>query len=119
MAKERLKPSSYHMNLAAISLHDGPRGRSVLESHSNAIAAVRQRVTVNHMPTGRIFVQRSNLQGVARLPSVFRKYASTARTNVIGVSLLFSFGTQGRTVRDAHHYDDRQPPFHSASVLRV
>ncbi len=104
---------------AAISLYDGPRDRAALEFHSDAIAVVRQPVTVNHFGTDRIFIQRSKPQVVARSPGVFREYTSAARTDVIGVRLLFSVGTHGRTVREAHYHDYRQPRFHSARELRV
>ena len=75
---------------------------------------------MNHLPAGRITVQRSNPYRVAQLPEVFREYTSAVWTDVIGVRpLLFSIGTCRLTVREAHHDDDRQPPFRSATEPAV
>src|SRR5947208_7878579 len=100
---------------AVISPYDGPCDGVILEVHSDTVAVVRQSLTVNHLPAGRISVQRGNPQRVARLPSVSREYASAAWTDVIRVGLLFSIAPRRRTVREAHNYNDQQPPFHPAS----
>src|SRR6266571_2278720 len=90
---------------AAIFAYDGPRDGATLELHPHAIAVVRQPLTINDLAAGQIFVQRSNLYHVARLPRVFREYASAVWADVIGVRPL-SIGTRRFTVSEAHHGDD-------------
>jgi len=108
------------LNRAAISLQSGPLDGATLEVHSDAVAVVRQPLAMNHLPAGRITVQRSNPYRIAQLPEVFREYTSAVWTDVIGVRpLLFSIGTCRLTVREAHHDDDRQPPFRSATEPAV
>jgi len=91
-----------------------------MEFHSDAIALVRQPLTISHLPAGRITVQRGDPYDVAQLPELFRKYASAVWTDVIGVRpLSVSIGTCRLTVRKAHHDDDRQPPFRPATEFVV
>ena len=91
-----------------------------MEFHSDAIAVVRQPLTISHLPAGRITVQRGDPYSVAQLPEAFREYTSAVWTDVIGVRpLLFSIGTCRFTVREAHYNDDRQPPFRPATELVV
>jgi hypothetical protein len=99
---------------AAIFVQGGPRDGGTLELYSDAIAVVRQPLTINDLPAGRIFVQRSNLYHVAKLPRVFREYASAVWTDVVGVRPLFSIGTHRFTGCEVHHGDDGEPPFDSA-----
>lgn len=108
------------LNEAVIPLHCGPLDIIAMEFHSDAIAVVRQLLTISYLPAGRITVQWSNPYRVAQLPDVFRKDASTAWTDVIGIRpLLFSIGTCRLTVREAHHDDNGQPPFRPATELVV
>ena len=86
-----------------------------MKLHSDAIAVVRQLLTINHFPTGRIFIQWSKPYQVAKLPGVVREYASAMCTDVIGERLLLSIGTRTIWLREAQYDDDRQPPFHSAT----
>ena len=105
---------------AGIPLQSGPPDRAVMEFHSDAIALVRQLVTISHLPAGRITVQRSDPYDVAQLPELFRKYTSAVWTDVIGVRPLpVSIGTCRLTVREAHHDDNGQPPFRPATELVV
>src|SRR6266704_6450699 len=99
---------------AAIFAYDGPRDGATLELHPHAIAVVRQLPTINDRPAGRIFVQWSNLHHVARLPRVFREYASAVWADVVGVRPL-SIDTRRFTVCEAHHGNDWEPPFRSAT----
>src|SRR6266478_6744772 len=99
---------------AAIFVQGGPHDGATLELHPHSVAVVRQLPTINDRPAGRIFVQWSNLHHVARLPRVFREYASAVRTNVVGVG-SFSIGARRFTVCEAHHGDDGEPPFRSAA----
>ena len=99
---------------AAIFVQGGPHDGATLELHPHSVAVVRQPLTINDLAAGRIFVQRSNLYHVARLPRVFREYASAMWADVIGVRPL-SIGTSRFTVCEAHHGDDGEPPFRSAT----
>src|SRR5216684_4124564 len=93
---------------AAIFVQGGPHDGGILELHPHAIAVVGQLPTINDRPAGRIFVQWSNPYYVAGLPRVFREYASSVRTNVVGVG-SFSIGARRFTVCEAHHGDDGKP----------
>ena len=99
---------------AAIFVQGGPHDGGILELYSDAVAVVGQLPTINDRPAGRIFVQWSNPYYVAGLPRVFREYASSVRTNVVGVG-SFSIGARRFTVCEAHHGDDGKPPFRSAA----
>lgn len=91
-----------------------------MEFHSDAIAVVRQPLTISHLPAGCITVQRGDPYRVAQLPEVFGEYTRAVWTDVIGVRPLpFSIGTCRQTVREAHHDDDGQPPFRPATELVV
>src|SRR4029077_15504544 len=93
----------------------GPRDRGALNSYSDAIAVVRQPLTINHLPACHIPVQRSNPYHLVRLPRLFRKNACAVRTNVIGVGLLFSVGGRILPWCQAYCHNDGEPSFHSAS----
>ena len=106
-------------NHYAISLQNGPHDRATLEFHSDAVAIIRQFLGVNHLPADRIIVQRSNLYRVARSPEVFREYAGAVWTDVIRERPLLSNGAPRFTPREAHHDNDREPLFRSATCLVV
>src|SRR5258708_38005343 len=73
-------------------VESGPRDLGTLKFHSDAIAVFRHPLAINHLPACHGPVQRSNPYHVLRWPGVFRENASALRTNVIGVSRLFSSG---------------------------
>jgi hypothetical protein len=102
-------------NQPAKSLPNGPLDSASLELHSDAIAVVRHLLTVNHLPADRFIAQRSHLYRVARSPDLFREQASAVRTYIVSVRLLFPVGTHRLTVPQAHHEDDREPLFRSAT----
>ncbi len=90
-----------------------------MESHSDAAAVVGQPLTINHLAAGRFFVQRSNPHHFVNLPGALRKYASAVQTNVIRERLLFCIGVRTLWLCEAHHDDNRKPPFHSSTGLVV
>src|SRR6266403_1405743 len=100
---------------SVISAQIGPRDGVILKLHSDAIAVIRQLLTINHFPTGRIFIQWSKAHQVAKWPGVLREYASAMCTDVIGERLLLSIGTRAIWLCEAQYDDDLQPPFHSAT----
>ena len=100
---------------SVVSPQIGPRDGEILKLHSDAIAVVRQLLTINHFPTGRIFIQWSKPYQVAKWPGVLREYASAVCTDVIGERLLLSIGTRTIWLCEAQYDDDLQPPFHSAT----
>src|SRR5258708_10197390 len=100
-------------------VQSGPRDRGTLKFHSDAIAAVRHSLAINHLSACHIAVQRSNPYHVVRLPRLFRKNASAVRTNVIGVGLLFSVVSRRLRWSEAYRDDDGEPSFHSAAEAVV
>jgi hypothetical protein len=86
----------------------------ILELHSDDKATVLQRLAVNHVSTGRIFVPRSNLYRIAKLPGANGVDPSAALTDVIGVRTLFSIRARTLRLCEAYHDDDGEPPFPSA-----
>ena len=95
-------------------VQSGPRDGGTLKFHSDAIAVVRQPLTINHFSGGHILVQRSNPYRVVRLPGVLREYASAVWTDVIGKGSLPSIDTRRFTVCEAHYGDNGEPLFHSS-----
>jgi hypothetical protein len=86
-----------------------------LEVHSDDKATVVQRLAVNYVPACRIFVPRSNLYRIAKLPGAIGVDASAAWADVIGVRTLFSIGDRAFRLCKAYHHDDGETPFHSAT----
>ncbi len=114
---EASKTLSAHQSV--VSLQSGPCDGAALKFHSDAIAVVRQPLTINHFSACHILVQRSNPYHIVRLPGVFREYASAVWTDVIGKGSLFSIGTRRLTVCEAHNGDNGEPPFDSSVELVV
>ena len=100
---------------AVISAHDGPRDMTILKLHPDAVAIVRQPFAINHLPTGRLFLNGSYHYVVAWLLGVFREYADAVRADVIRVRPLYTMSTFTLCPFEAHHDDDRKPPLHSAT----
>jgi len=62
---------------------------------------------------------RSNLYRISKLPGTNGVDASTAWTDVVGVSTLSSIGARTFRLCEAYHHDDGEPPFHSATERGV
>jgi hypothetical protein len=92
-----------------------PGDRAILEFHTDAIAIVRQFLTINHLPVDRFFIERSDLHRVAGLPGELREYASAVRTDVVGEGSFFFIVVGRFRKREGHHHDDRHAPFGSAA----
>ncbi len=98
----------------AVFLQGGPGDRAIREFHADTEAVVRQLLAINDLPPGRTRIQGSNAHDVAGLPGALRENASAVPADVVGEG-LFSIGSRGQYGRKAHHNDDQQPPFDSAS----
>ena len=104
---------------AVISAHGGPCEQAISKLHSDAIAVVRQPLTINHVPAGRFIVHGSYHYFVTRLPGMFREYANTVFTDVIGVRPFFFMSTRMVCVCKAYDDDDGKPPSQSATERMV
>jgi len=100
---------------AIISSHDSPRDMTILKLHPDAVAILRQPFAINHLPAGRLFLDWSYYYVVTRLLGVFREQAGPVHTDIIRVCPLFTMSTFTFCPFEAHHDDDRIPPFHSAT----
>jgi len=96
-------------------VHGGPRDGPILKVHSNDKAAIRQRLAVNDVSECRIFVPRSNSNGIARFPGTSGKEASAAWADIVGVRPLFSIGASIFCLGKAYDDDDGKPSFHPAA----
>lgn len=93
-------------------MYGGPCDGAISKVQSDDKAAVRQRMAVNHIREGRIFVPRSNPYRIARLPGTKGENASAAWTDIVGIRALLAVGATMPCLGETYYNNDGKPPFH-------